>query len=303
MRGLLIFAVSIVADIAPASASDNCVLKQVTRLPLSVSADGAATVPMTIGGRQFTMAVDTGSLASALFGPAVAKLQLSPHNYNFRMWTNFDGQRFDRFVVAPDVGLGALRADSVEFGYVPAGVMPTDLDGTIGPSILKNYDVELDFQNGVFALYSRDHCPGQFSHWTDGEYAKVEFTTDRFGMISVPVELDGKEFRALIHTGYMGSEVVLDAISVKFGIDESNPALQRRPGGNEHVRYYSYPFKTLIIQGITVNNPKVELVSYDTARTMPGQHPLILGMDILRRLHLYIAYSEHVIYVTPATAR
>ena len=302
-RGFLACAMSIVASTVPAYASDNCVLTQVAKLPLSVSADGTVTVPMTIGGRVLTMAVDTGGTVSALTEPAVAQLRLTPHNYNLRIWHSFDSENIDRFVVADNVELGGLKANSMEFGYLPAGRMPTGLDGAVGPSMLKNYDVEFDFANSVLSLYSRNHCPGQFSHWTDGEYAKIDFTSDQFGMIELPVELDGKEFLGLVHTGYTNSRIALDFVTFKFGIDENDPNLVKRPGGNQYVRYYSYRFKTLKIQGITINNPQLELASYTGGVTlMKGEHPLVLGMDILRRLHLYIAYGDHVIYVTPATA-
>jgi hypothetical protein len=29
---------------------------------------------------------------------------------------------------------------------------------------------------------------------------------------------------------------------------------------------------------------------------------IVLGMNVLRRLHMYIAYGERTLYVTPATA-
>src|SRR5215469_15430073 len=85
-RGFLACAMSIVASTVPAYASDNCVLTQVAKLPLSVSADGTVTVPLTIGGRVLTMAVDAGGTVSALTEPAVAQLRLTPHNYNLRIW-------------------------------------------------------------------------------------------------------------------------------------------------------------------------------------------------------------------------
>jgi predicted aspartyl protease len=284
-----------------ASAADECVLRRLTSIPMSTSRIGAATIPLKIGSQTVTMLVDTGGAASALSETTATQLGLSPHDYNRRIWNNFDGERYDRFVVADGVDLGGLKADGIEFGFVPAGRLSSDLDGTITPLILQNYDVELDFANGMFSLYSRHHCPGQFAHWTDGDYAKIEFSADKFGLINVPVDIDGKEVRALIHTGYVRSVLAFDEVSMKFGIDENDPNLQRLPG-IPHARDYYYPFKKLTLGGVTVNNPHIELLSYDTPRLMPGQHPLVLGLDVLRQLHLYISYGEHVMYVTPASA-
>jgi hypothetical protein len=39
-----------------------------------------------------------------------------------------------------------------------------------------------------------------------------------------------------------------------------------------------------------------------TTETETGLGQMILGMDILHRLHVYIAYKEKKLYLTPATA-
>ena len=65
-----------------------------------------------------------------------------------------------------------------------------------------------------------------------------------------------------------------------------------------------YPFKLLTLQGVAVNNPDLVLVADDASKVMGGyrEPKLILGMGILRQLHVYIAYKERNIYVTTATA-
>jgi len=53
--------------------------------------------------------------------------------------------------------------------------------------------------------------------------------------------------------------------------------------------------------GVSVENP--DLLLYPRgAMALPGDPELILGMGILRQLHMYIAYKERKLYVTAASA-
>jgi ABC-type hemin transport system substrate-binding protein len=64
---------------------------------------------------------------------------------------------------------------------------------------------------------------------------------------------------------------------------------------------YQYPFKSLTFSGVAVANPDIVLVS-DRASKEYGQPDLIIGMGILRQLHIYLAYHERNLYLTSADA-
>ena len=281
-------------------AADNCTFTRLARLPITTTLFGADTVPMKIGGRAVSMVIDTGGSVPVLNAATTKLLGLTVHDYNKRIWNIAGGQYFDRFAVAEDVELGNMKSDRMEFAI--ADSLPFGVDGALPPTILRNYDVELDFANGLFSLYSQNHCPGVFAHWTDGEYARVQFDIDSYGQIFIPVTLDGKDIKALVHTAYVQSVLALQEVQREFDIDEHSPGVQRLPRSPGHIQYYRYPFKSLTFQGITVNNPDIFLVSRRDADTYRAERTLILGLNVLRRLHLYIAYRERVMYLTPATA-
>jgi hypothetical protein len=80
---------------------------------------------------------------------------------------------------------------------------------------------------------------------------------------------------------------------------------------------YRYTFKSLSMDSIAVTNPAFVILPdlaeqqirsemgklADDPQYGLGQLPrLVIGMDVLRKLHLYIAYKEHMLYVTGATA-
>ena len=67
---------------------------------------------------------------------------------------------------------------------------------------------------------------------------------------------------------------------------------------------YDFPFGMLNFEGIAIRNPKIHLI--------PGQNfdphgrddtSVILGMSVLRQLHLYVAYDEQKLYLTAAEAQ
>jgi hypothetical protein len=85
------------------------------------------------------------------------------------------------------------------------------------------------------------------------------------------------------------------------------------------IQVYIHRFKSLSLEGIAIANPAMHIIP-DLMRTKMmdphdslegdtriksdanpvGLDQMILGMDILHRLHLYIAYKEQKLYITPA---
>jgi tetratricopeptide (TPR) repeat protein len=76
-------------------------------------------------------------------------------------------------------------------------------------------------------------------------------------------------------------------------------------GKADEIKDGSPAFKTLDLEGASVSTPEIRLVPNAESQIMgeSGQPKLILGMNILRQLHLYISFKEHLIYATAATAR
>ncbi|HVV64152.1 MAG TPA: hypothetical protein VHC42_01690 [Rhizomicrobium sp.] len=101
----------------------------------------------------------------------------------------------------------------------------------------------------------------------------------------------------------------------QFGLDLDHRAGEAGAGRDRTLRR----FKSLALEGVTIANPAVEIVvdlgkakvpdpsfapqigsRLPETEHRPGFGDMVLGMDILRRLHIYIAYGERKLYVTPA---
>jgi hypothetical protein len=81
---------------------------------------------------------------------------------------------------------------------------------------------------------------------------------------------------------------------------------------------YRHAFKSLSFEGLTISNPSLDIIP-DLQRGQMERPPatgtrmpdssveqklpdLLIGMDVLRHLHLYIAYKEQKLYITPESA-
>jgi len=174
-------------------------------------------------------------------------------------------------------------------------------DGTLAPDMLKHYDVDLDFAHGKMNLFSQDHCPGKVLYWTKGDYVVLPMQVAPSSHIRLPVTVDGKTIMAIVDTGAVSSIMSMHAANF-LGVSEDSPGLKLKTseGYDRQTRIYSYPFKTLQMGDITVKNPRITVASNEFMGAVGND--MILGMGILRQLHLYIAYKEQKFYITPAGA-
>lgn len=172
-------------------------------------------------------------------------------------------------------------------------------DGTLSPDMMKQYDVEIDFPRGIFGLFSQKHCKGQVVHWTRSGYVVLPMEVVASGHIEVPVTVDGKKFTAVLDTGAQSSIISMSAARA-LGITERSPELKPIKMSNSRYQAYDYPFKSLDFDGISVSSPRLQIVSDNFLPSM--RIDMIIGISILRRLHLYIAYGEEKLYITPAGA-
>src|SRR6185437_4354822 len=119
-----------------------------------------------------------------------------------------------------------------------------------------------------FNIYSQDHCPHAVVYWTKGNYAQVPMHVDDSWHISVPVTLNGKSLTAVIDSGADRSTMSLDTLKTVLGIDEKNPVLKQKAAisinGTARAAIYRYPFDKLSLEGVTVQNPDIDIVPAET---------------------------------------
>ena len=177
-------------------------------------------------------------------------------------------------------------------------------DGILAPDLLRNFDVEMDFAGMTLTLFRHHPCSDWAVYWTKAFVAlPVTITSD--GHLRVPVTLDGQDTRAILDTGAPVSLLSFERAGHLFGLDEKSPGVQPigsitgASGGKADV--YGYAFKSLAMGGINVANPRILLTKGDNFIDSDNAS-VLLGMDVLSRLHLYIAYEAATLYVSDAAA-
>jgi predicted aspartyl protease len=167
-------------------------------------------------------------------------------------------------------------------------------------------------------LFSPDHCDGHVVYWSTS-YVEVPFRTLNAHIV-VDVNLDGQALRATLDTGSEFSTVSARVLP-RFGLDESSPAMEPIPDSKpDDLIQHRYRFKQLSLNGLAVNNPlfyvlpdKVDdairkqqpsdKLAGDPVYGVQNQAPqIILGMNVLTKLHLFISYKERKLYLTAAGA-
>jgi hypothetical protein len=134
------------------------------------------------------------------------------------------------------------------------------------------------------------------------------------GHIMVPVTLDGRPFDALLDTGsslsVLSQQTATNAFNLKAGSLDTPQVTD--VDVSSALPVYRHTFKMLSLEGITIKNPSVEIVSFHSmepglgSRISHGDESFgmtnfILGLNELHNLHVYIAYYEQKLYISPAT--
>jgi hypothetical protein len=302
MRLLSSMAVAAILAFAGFSArADDCRLQLAASLPMTVDSTGRITVPMSIGGQIAHMLIDTGSPASSLTAGMAQKAGVAiTTGYGMPRGIFYGGYAVRQFTEAPSFSLAQLKSDRMPFAIMPEP-MPSDEDGILGQEILRAYDLDFDFAGGKLNFYSTDHCEGRVVYWTDSPVAVLPFRRDRASHIIVDTTLDGKDVSAVFDTGASNTVGEWEPLSDKFDLTKDSPGVRTiRSEGAKAV--YAYPFKALIFGGITVNNPEISLASNSVSRMSTMMPPLLVGINVMRQFHLYVANGENKLYITAASA-
>lgn len=303
---VLAFFVSPAIAQSPKSGKQDCTLKIYVKNDITVMPDGRIAMSLGINGQPTLLMVDTGAVFGVVTDSLAQRLGLRqepiPEGMRFQFYNRV---RMRHLVTVDAVSIGGATMSGWQFLVAPAFMFPRPVEGLIGANVLKAFDVDIDIAHNRLNLISQDHCPGQVVYWTRDPYAVVPVKLDRGWYITIPVTLDGKTLTAVVDTGAAKSFMTLEEAHDLFGV--ANDRSMLKPAGTTtmsdgtRARVYRYPFTTMTFEGVMVRNPAIVLVPERGVAS--GAPQLLLGMSVLRQLHVYIAYREKALYLTAAGAK
>lgn len=283
------------------AAAKDCRLQPVVSTPLQKSRlFNHVSTPVRINGHSLRLIVDTGSPTSILTDQAAAQLGLKRKALidSLKM---LGGDEAREEALASDFRIGTAQMGETSFK-----IMRTDrfnfggeqFDGLIGADLLARFDADFDFPGGQLTLYQPHPCDGHEVTWGErkGTISKIAFTGEN-GRIILPIELDGKSLITIVDTGASESSLALKMAEGKLGLTPTSPGMMRQSPPDEADPVYSYTFRQIRIGAVRLTPAQFQLLSFERAHWFFSS---FLGMPELRRLHLYIAYKEKMLYLSAA---
>jgi hypothetical protein len=281
--------------------------------------DGSEVVEVGVNDKKAHFLVDTGGFTTQISRSLADALGMRPTRTSLRLVdatgnASQDAVRLSRFSVGPLVAENALLPLVPDRDFTKT----SGLDGILSTNYFLNYDVDFDFGAGQLNFFKTDHCPGKIFYWKSPARARVPVRYEN-GQIYLPVTIDGKQLDAILDTG--GSNTTLDAGTAlqMFGLKSDSPDMEKTGpiNGDEDAFAFRHRFAGLSFEGVQVSNPRVdifanragkrdfendfELGSHIKRQDDDVERPqLVLGMNVLSRLHVYIAYKEKMAYITEA---
>ncbi|HEX4859738.1 MAG TPA: pepsin/retropepsin-like aspartic protease family protein [Rhizomicrobium sp.] len=302
-----------------------CSLGLMASLDMTALPDARAAVPVTLNGTTYQFMVDTAGVFSKISKDAVKQLGLSETPTSMELYGVKGKQRISAVDVA-SLKIGNNEAKHFHVA-VEGGEMFKDrkFDGVFAADLLTLFDVEFDFGAEKMNLFSQDHCPGKVVYWTRSGYAELPFrlTSGPFGSgnhhIVLSMTLDGHDLSTDLDTGSTFTWMSTRDAATLFSIDDKSAGVERIPGVPADYPGVQKRFGLLQIGGVAVQNPMIEIVPDRSDEAFRMEHSeksrddpiygsqleheqLTLGMNVLTKLHLFIAYKEHKVYATAADA-
>ncbi len=278
---------------------------QMTRAP-----DGSRDfVPILFEAGWKNFLFDTGGARTAITFAAAQDMKL-PLSDSTTVLMDFTGHSLAKMARINEFVLGHLKSDTAYFPVLPG---ESDMgEGIFALDYLLKYDADVDFGTDKLNFFSQNHCAGRVVYWQSPAVAVLPMTVDSDFHILVPVVIDGQQFDALIDSGAtittLRSDVAESKLHLTLG--DSDTPKSGTLSGPSAATTYRHVFKSLTFCDVAVTNPRVTIIAQErgTVDDRMGVHPgpltgpiAVIGMDVLRKLHIYMAFKESKLYISAAS--
>lgn len=316
MRTLM--TIAILSALAPTAAwaQEACGQLQILNTVQMTREGNMDFVPVRINGAAKSFLFDTGGSLTLLKQSTADDLKLPVQQGDIEMY-DMTGKVARGQATVHEYIVGVMRGTDVAMQVVPR----TPADGIMGLAGWIALDLDVDFGTDKLNMFSPSHCAGRVQYWTAPALAVVPISMDGLHM-TIPVMLDGKLEQAEIDTGAQTSTLTIAEAKRVFDLTMGSADAPEHSmlNGDPSLKTYTHNFKTLSFGNgdVMVKNPQVEIIPdvvgreagtrqlvgnrTRTERDRFNAPDMLIGMDVLRKLHLYMAFKENKLYITDASA-
>ena len=299
-----------------ASAADCGPLQQLNSVQLVVGPN-RALVPVSINGIPKLFLLDTGGDVSQINGDVADELKLTKQDSNLHMLDLY-GHASTKMVRIDKFTVGRLQGENVNMAIHPDPNFGkgTRFIGLFGPDLMGRYDVDIDFGTYKMNYFSPDHCAGHVVYWPHAALSVTPMTFHK-RHIQLPVQVDGKRLIAEIDTGATNTAMMAEVAKRVFDITPESPGNVALNAGGMAAAF-GRVFSSLDFEGVAVKNPHITILpdlmgskdpdnDFRTGSRvkrvddLEDRPDMLIGMDVLKKLHLYIAFDERKLYISEAS--
>ena len=291
------------ASASQANNNKSCPPKPLASIDLAV--DGPVLVPVTLQGQPAWMILQTEASVTLIYPNAAEALHLTRRNIDqdyFQM--SLGGRRVTQLVSFKPLAIGDLSVARTDFMVDP---FPRNdqmyagrwIAGSLAMDLLWPYDVELDLANKKLVLYPSNSCGGRAVSWSE-HHGRMPMNFTAIGNVYFTAEIDGTKLEASIATSSERSAMSIDVARKLMDSEQVGAPLTKvikLASGDlvipETLQLIGAPEGCVLG---TAGNPDGAL-GYSGCY---GRYPLVLGRAALRKLHLYFASRERLIYFSPS---
>jgi hypothetical protein len=316
-RKILLFALALLGS--PLVLATDCAPKQLAVVDLTVTDKVIVPVTVVMPDKQMQMALNMSSAYNSISAEAAQELGLHRSRLPSEVVIKWGPDQAHEYVQLDTIQIGRLLMHDVAFIIDPRpdSILATGvIKAEIGPSVLQYMDFELDLGRKKLVLYAQSHCSGRGSFWTASAKA-IPIHHGKLGTLYFPMELQGKRLETTISTSRDISSLELAISRQLYGLDEHSPGVESRPDRDGTLRSY---FRATKITSGELELTDVDLhlqPTWDVCKVILDQapdhaagldgcwdrYPLVLGLDVLKKLHLYFATKENVLYISKSDAQ
>jgi tetratricopeptide (TPR) repeat protein/predicted aspartyl protease len=287
--------------ICPLLASAKCQLAKLVDLPITMSGM-RPTITAKINGADAQFALDSGAFYSMISSATAAQFQLRlrPAPYGLRV-NGVGGSADTSLAVVKVFTLAGFPLHDVEF-LVGGSEIGGGSVGLMGQNFLEKWDVEYDLARGVVRLFKAEDCKHTLlAYWTtpgqDVSMMDISYTTPLRPHTTGTAFINGAKIAVVFDTGAWNSVLSMKA-AARAGVKPDTAGVvdggHSSGIGRSKVKTYIAPFSSFKIgDGEEIKNARLRIADINL-----DEGDMLLGADFFLSHHLYVANSQHRLYLT-----
>jgi len=291
------FIASLLITLLMPAARAACHIERVADIPVELDQHNRPSIQGTINGQPMRALLDTGSVMSMVWRPAVERFGLRLLNGPRVMLYGSGGQTRVDTTIIHELKVGPLVLNDVRFPA--AGDLHGGEDLILGEDFLSSSALELDLRHRLIHKLDPSDCKlSELPYWAK-TYSMANLVASPHDSFKVEVEvlLNSRRVRARLDTGAATSVLaksIADSIAVKYVVSEG-----REHGlGQQSLQTWTGELATFAIGDESINHAQIhvaELGKYMTKDRIGSRIPVAATVEIEMLLGADFLYAHRVL--------